>query len=286
MRRTIFSLLLSIIALPAVALDGANASHLQHLLSDASKVPHVDTPAAMPVRDFGQTVWALTLSGEMAVARNLVEVGLNAVDKAEPSGRPRGSLPPTLRADGTSDDPRYLVDAQGVSAVLEAASRYVAALPEGERAAWLNKWWKQLEAAGSFVIRWTSGLRGNPFPAYDPRYARDVGGVRESMGALLGTICAQELAARAGKSVPETWQQRRDALEALVRTTDFSDGGRADASTPWGSQQLRGILPESHPLWVARVGTTSIREYAWGPPSADNPAQILISALARPASTP
>lgn len=286
MRRWVLLLALCSAAIHAHALEGEAASHLQRLLADATRVPHEGDTAAMPVREFGQTVWALTLAGELPTAQRIVELGLAAAGTAAGSGRPAGALPPTLHADGSTDDPRYRVDAQAVAAVLEATARYVDALPEADRLGWLNKWWKEIELAGSFVIGWTYGPRGAPFPAYDPRYGRDVGGVRESMGALLATICAQELAAVAGKTVPETWQQRRDALEALVRTTDFRDGGRAIVNLPWGAAQLRGILSEDHPVWEYGLGDTTVREYAWRQPQPNEPAQLLISLLARAAATP
>lgn len=223
--------------------------------------------ASQSVRELGQRVWAHTLERRMTGAKALAELGLNAVGIAEKQGRPAGSLPPTLREDGGTDAPRYLVDAQAVSAALEAAYRYVSALPEHEREAWLTAWWPRIEAAGSFVVGWTRGARGEPYPAWDPRFARDVGGPREAPGALLGVACAQELAGMAEKTAPDTWRQRREALEILVRTTDYTDGGRPDAVPPWGLPQLRGILPEEHPLWNARVRAgaeeMTAREWAW-----------------------
>jgi len=286
MGQLLSALLLCAVAKQAVALEGEARSHLQRLLADEKLVPQTGSMAALPVRDFGQIVWALVLADELNVARTVTELGLRAVDLAKASGRPAGALPPTLRADGTTQDPRYLVDAQAVAAVLEAAARYANALPEGARGAWLDPWWPQIAAAANFVAGWSRGPRGAPFPAYDPRYGRDIGGVRESMGALLAIICAQELAALGGKLVPETWQQRRNALEALVRTTDFRDNGRGDTNIPWGIRQLRGILAEDHPLWASKLGNSTVRDYAWLTPGVSEPAQMLIAFLAPRATSP
>ena len=140
------------------------------------------------------------------------------------------------------------------------------------------------------MVGWTRGARGEPYAAYDPALGRDVGGARESMGALLGIMCAQALAETAGKDVPETWTQRREALEILVRTTDFSAGDLA----PWGPAQLRGILPDDHPLWNVKLrdaGTMwTVRALAWREPSTEGlpweqqPEQVLIAILGpRPA---
>lgn len=284
--RTVLSLLVILVALPCAALEGEAASRLQRLLGDATKVPHPADIANLLVRDFGQTAWALILSGEMTVARNLVELGLGAVKSSGQTGRPAGALPPTLHADGTTRDPRFMADAQAVASLLEAALRYAEALPGTSRKTWLDQWWNEISLASTFVIGWTRGARGAPFPAYDPRFGRDVGGARESMGALLATMCAQRLAEMADRSVPETWQQRRDALEALVRTTDFSDNGRAIVNLPWGCRHLRGILPEQHPLWNFHIGETTVRERAWRSAASNEPEQVLIGLLTQPPATP
>ena len=262
----------------AGAVDPQIAGPLQQLLADEARVPHVGKPTAMPVRDFGQTTWALLLAGQPQVARDLVEVGLVAVGKARDTGRPTGALPPTLRADGSTADPRYLVDAQAVAALLEAATRYAIAIPDAERGPWLQQWWPQIAEAGEFLVGWTRGPRGAPYPAYDPRVGRDVGGTREAIGTLLGVTCAQRLAELAGKAVPETWAQRREALETLVRTTDFSD--TVHSYLPWGARQARGLFPEDHPIWSAQTGPeegrATLRALSEMAPEPGDHSQVLI----------
>jgi hypothetical protein len=236
------------------------------------------------LRPVGQTAWALSLAGRHDNARRLAEFALKASGSAKAAKRPPGSLPAEVRLDGAPSTPRCFVDAHAVSAALEAAWRYAAGIEPKTGAAWLAQWWPQINACAEFIVNWSRGPRGEPYPAYEPACGRDAGGPFESPGALLGVMCAQNLAQLAGRSVPETWQQRRDALEILVRTTDFTDALRA-TRTPWGLAQLRGILPEEHPLWLAPTlageATRTARETAWDVPS-DPAQQIIVRKAPRP----
>jgi len=246
--------------------------------------------AAIPLRALGQTIWALTLAGQETEAGKLAEFGLNALETNAQAERPRGSVAPEVLGDTKAALPRCFMDAHAVSAVLEATWRHASSLPEAARAPWIERNWSKIEAGAEFVVGWTRGARGEPYAAYEPALGRDSGGPCESMGALVGVLCAQALAEAAGKHVPETWKQRREALEILVRTTDFG----ASSSTPWGPADLRGILPDDHPLWNAKLRDAgaewTVRSMAWREPSTlgprweQQPEQVLIALLApRPA---
>ena len=242
--------------------------------------------AAVPLRTLGQTVWALTLAGQETEAGKLAEFGLSALETTAQAERPNGSVAPEVLGDAKAVLPRCFMDAHAVSAVLEATWRHASSLPEAARAPWIERNWPKIEAGADFVVGWTRGARGEPYAAYEPTLGHDSGGPRESMGALLGVLCAQALAEAAGKDLPETWTQRREALEILVRTTDFS----ASMSAPWGPAALRGILPDDHPLWNTKVRDAgaewTVRSLAWREPSAlgprweHQPEQVLIALLA------
>lgn len=246
------ALSLVLFLLPAAALGAENdlGTLTTQLLATPSLVPVETSDHALALRDVGQTVWALQLADRPREAQAVAEFALRALDNAKGTGRPLGSLPPEVNGRGESRLPRCYVDAQAVSATLEAAWRLASAMPAPARSTWLKEWWPRIAIAADFTVGWTRGPRGEPYPAYDPALRHDLGGAFEAPGALLGVFCAQNLAQLAGQSVPETWQQRREALEILVRTTDFTDATRA-TRPPWGLPNLRGILPEDHPLWLA-----------------------------------
>lgn len=268
--------------------EGDLGSLAARLLVTPSRVPAESASVVIPLRDVGQTVWALQLAGRPQEAQAVAEFALRALDGAKNAGRPVGSLPPQVNSRGESSLPRCYVDAQAVSAALEAAWRLASAMPAPARNAWLQEWWPRIAAAAEFVVGWTRGPRGEPYPAYDPGVNHDMGGAFESPGALLGVVCAQNLAQLAGQAVPETWQQRREALEILVRTTDFTDATRA-TRPPWGLPNLRGILPEEHPLWLAPTNSgdtiQSARIAAW-PANRDTAQEIIALKVTPPTSSP
>lgn len=262
----------------------------QRLLGMPGKCPTALSQDArtnpVPLRALGQVVWALELAGQGAEAAKLAEFGLESLELDARAERPRGSVAPVVSGGGKATLPRCYVDAHAVSAVLEATCRHAAGLPKPAKRAWVERWWPNIEAGTEFVVGWSRGARGEPFPAFEPMLGRDSGGPREAMGALLGVACAQLLAEAAGKEIPTTWVQRRQALEILVRTTDFTLGERA----PWGPTEMRGILPEDHPLWNAKLrdggAIWTVRLLAWRDPGTgglrweEQPEQVIIALLA------
>lgn len=288
------ALCFSVVAFLAQPTAPEAAGLAQRLLGMPDKVPTAmaedQRPADFALRGIGQTVWALTLAGQGAEAGKLAEFGLGCLELDARAERPQGSVAPVVDGKGRARLPRCYADAHAVAAILEGAWRHAASLPDTTRQAWLERWWNPIAGGAEFVVGWTRGARGEPFAAYDPGEDRDTGGPREALGALVGVACAQALAEAAGKPVPEAWTQRRQALEILVRTTDFSAGQRV----PWGPQDLRGVVPDDHPLWNARLregnAEWTLRQYAWREPSPNGPRwesqpeQVLIALLApRPA---
>lgn len=284
MSRRISCWLAAAVASAAFAAEPNSDVLTKELLSGPASIAWATPPgdASLTLREVGQITWALELSGHGTEAEKLAEFGLRALDQSKDAERPAGSVPPAVQASGKSRLPRCYVDAHAVSAILEGAWRHASAMEQRAGSNWAARWWPQIAAGGDFVVNWTRGPRGEPYPAFEPALGRDAGGAFESPGALLGVLCAQNLAQLAGKPVPETWQQRREALEILVRTTDFTDALRAPR-VPWGCADLRGILPAPHPFWLAQVilqgEPHAAREAA---ASGDSPASQIIRAKRKP----
>lgn len=183
----------------------------------------VEQPAGQPSRAldrprFGAwTTMALLRAGDRDAATEHVTFYLNAVRSDDAPGRPAGSMPTGLYADGTAGSPAIILEVEGAAHLLWSAVAVLESMSGAERTAFLDEHWDGLALAASFLAGWTDVSSGVPLPAFNPQMMRDTSGSAQHASVYLGMASGVRLGQLA-REEPETatWSERLLELEPML----------------------------------------------------------------------
>jgi len=207
---------------------------------------------AIQARPAAWAMLALDAAGEKAAALGVLQGLCLAIRADTATDLPVGALPWAFLADGSAVGPRYIEDANAVAWLLGGAWHFWQAHASDTqmRRAYLALWPK-LAQATEYLVAWTLGRQGAPYPSYAPVEGRDVANARSNLLAYMGLQSARALAESLDRRVPATWLQRLEGVEVLLRMEHLA-GGAPSPLDPSLAFFLDGILPKEHPLRGAR----------------------------------
>jgi len=192
------------------------------------------------------TTLALDMAGyyEMAEKHTLFYAGL--VRRQDKPGRPYGSIPGAVYADGTDGWPQHILQSDATAWMLASFWRHATFLSNTEQQAYLERIWTSVVPAMQFLTAWTDGRNREPFFSFDPAVCRDTQSVHLLLTHYMGVDAALRIAGQLKKNPPERWKQRKTALDILIRFHCVDVEGKwkvADILPFWAQEFAEARLP-------------------------------------------
>lgn len=179
-------------------------------------VSHVPWAVDLP-RESVTAGLALELAGAHEAADRHLRFLAAAVRKTDMPGRPYGSMPVALYADGHEAAPGFLLDLDTAAWFLMAVWRHHLVLGEEQRPAFLTSLREDVARATEFLERWTRGTGNGPLPTFQPGLLRDASSITSMVTAYAGLQSALLIAEAAGDPVPPVRRQNLRDLEAALQ---------------------------------------------------------------------
>jgi hypothetical protein len=190
---------------------------------------------------------ALDLAGSGEQAEKLLLFHAGTAREESARGKPAGSFPAAVYANGVEALPHLVLDVEAVAWMLYALERHVAFLPQAEREALLGQVWEMVDRSADFLAGWVDGRTGIPLYSFRETVLRDVQDAQLFVNADMGMRSALELAAVQGEERP-AWEACRESWEPLFRQYMFSAEGQWNLKHPL-SVWRTGRLPADDPRW-------------------------------------
>lgn len=196
--------------------------------------------------------YALDLAGYRQTAERHVLSYRATVRKVGRRGKPRGSLPGSVYANGEEASPHWMLDTEGTAWLLWSFSQHSSFLDYAEREVFLRKVWDTTVLSADFLAGWADGRRGAPLHSYDPARLRDLRTTDLLVATHLGLESAILIAEFLGERPPVEWTRRKTELDVLLRVLCLDEG------LSWGLEEalpfsLGEILPEEDPRLAGSV---------------------------------
>ena len=214
------------------------------------------------VHDGAWTTLALDKAGYQDAAGQHTLFYAGAFRKQEKRGKPYGSIPAGLYANGVEGVPHLILDVDAVAWTLGSFWRHATFLAGDARQAYLAELWSKLVGAADFLAGWTDGRTRQPLYAFDYDMCRD----GPSQDRLLTTYMGMDAALRiaqalgisptggpgSGRGAPlaapgqgsgaplEEWTRRKRDLDALIRfhCVDKAGQWKSDAILPYWQPEI------------------------------------------------
>lgn len=212
--------------------------------SPAGSPPGVVMPA-----DSAWAIFAWDHAGAPERAEAHLRFCLDTLETTSSSGRPEGSMPSAIYPNGKTAAPRFVIQPEAAAAVLWAAAQHVKSLSPEASTAFLEKTWKQMDAAGAFLATWKDPHGTEPLYSFDCDRLRDTRSLSLLFSLHSGLAGAVTLADAAVHPRPE-WNARRNELRDLIVTQCFSEEGAwtvDDVPRHWPLE----LYPYGDPRWDA-----------------------------------
>ena len=142
-------------------------------------------------------------------------------------GRPAGSLPAAVYADGVEATPHFVLDLEAVAMTVWAFAEHGKGLPESSRQAYFEKVWEATERGADFLAGWTVDRKSAPSHAFDPNVFHDRQSWNQLVSVRLGLHSALSIARQLDREPPDEWLRRERALDALLLNSSL------DMSLTW-----------------------------------------------------
>ncbi len=197
------------------------------------------------VRDGAWTTLALDMAGYADLAERHTLFYSGAFRKDGKLGKPYGSLPAALYADGAEGAPHVVLDADAVAWTLGSFWRHASLLEDPARRSYLIKMWDRLTCAADFLVAWTDGRTRQPLYSFDYAACRDGSSPGRLLATYMGMDGALRIAETIGNPPPEEWKRRKRDLDALIRFQCVDKAGM------WKSESVL-------PFWQPEVTKTEL----------------------------
>ncbi|MFO7974599.1 MAG: hypothetical protein R6V12_08190, partial [Candidatus Hydrogenedentota bacterium] len=168
---------------------------------------HIDIP-----RKGVMGAYALGVAGRHNLVRKRIDFYLNALREEGTPGRPAGSIPAGLYANGAEALPHVILDAEAVAWVLWLCAKHAEQLPSDARATFAKEVASKIEAAADFLETWADPRTGLPRTAFNPDKLRDAPSPELAIHTYMGLQSALALAALSGQERPD-WRKRAQELQ-------------------------------------------------------------------------
>jgi hypothetical protein len=164
--------------------------------------------------------------------------GLQDSARHEPErGKPYGSLPAALYANGVEALPRVVLEPDASAWTLLSYWQHSGFLAPPQRAAFLGIVWDGVNASADFLAGWADGNTGAPQYSFDWSLLRDTRGPELTLATFAGLKSALRIAETLGHE-RQDWQRRLRELEPILLQ------GCLDSSGSWR-------VAEPLPYWIA-----------------------------------
>ena len=178
---------------------------------------------------------------------------LDLIRRTDNPGRPAGSWPVLVLADGAEVLPDTILD-PGVGAwVLSFFWRHARCLPEVERYEFLASCWPATESTVDFLVRWVDSRNRQPLAGFDANRWRDTVDDMTFLEHYMGVDAGLRIAAAVNKKPTEAWTRRKRELDALIRFHCVGRGGEwiSPAILPFWQDEFRET---ALPSWAKAAG--------------------------------
>lgn len=193
------------------------------------------------IRQTAYTTLALDMAGHHELAESHTLFYAERVRRTTQPGRPFGSVPAAVYADGTDGLPQQILESDATAWLLASFWRHAQFLPNGERQAYLERVWESVPPSMEFLTSWTDGRNREPFFSFDPRVCKDTQSIHLLLTHYMGVDAALRIAATLDKAPPESWKRRKTELDILVRFHCVDEEGK------WK-------VPDHLPFWAHEFG--------------------------------
>ncbi|MEK7794436.1 MAG: hypothetical protein AAB353_07895 [Candidatus Hydrogenedentota bacterium] len=179
-------------------------------------------PSALPplARDwprFGAWIaLAFDAAGRPDWTEELLKFYIQRVRDSDLPGKPAGSIPSALYADGTPATPEVELDLEAVGLMLWAVGRYASASAPDRDPDFLDAVWPRLLRAADFLAAWADPRTGRPWHAIEPGLDHDSRSRRHVVAAYMGLEAAIGIAQSRSEAPPPGWLRQFARLEARL----------------------------------------------------------------------
>ncbi|MEA3366040.1 MAG: hypothetical protein U9Q79_10415, partial [Candidatus Hydrogenedentes bacterium] len=219
---------------------------------------HVDIP-----RHGVMSAYVLSLAGRHELVRKRIDFYLNALRTESSPGRPAGSIPAGLYANGEEAVPHAILDVDAVGWVLWLCRHHAENLDSSERSAFIETAWRKIELAADFLASWADPRTGLPRTAFNPQKLRDDQSPGLAIHTYMGLESALALATLKGQERPE-WRKRMQEIENVIRARYIGPDGFWCIPRPelyWNIS----LVPDTHPRWQPTLDNLVTSLYATKP---------------------
>lgn len=250
--RCLLTLGMAVDATTGAVACGRGEGPADSLLAKAFEVP-LDWPAAG-----AWVTLALDAVGLHDLARDHTLFYSRAVRTDGRRGRPVGSLPLALYANGDEALPHLLLGLDGAAWTLWSFGQHGALLEEVERTGYLTELWPSVEKLGDFLAGWSETVGGVPYHGFGVTEGRDRHALFDIPLVYVGMTEALKIAEALGHGKPQ-WVRRSRSLEALTFLHCLDDRGhwRLERTLPMGPSSE--IPWSSDAQWRALVDAKQAR---------------------------
>jgi hypothetical protein len=192
---------------------------------------------------------ALDKAGFPELAERHVLFGAGLVRQTTQPGRPAGSVPATVYADGTEALPYPVLEVDGTAWTLWDISEHSRRLDKERRRAFLEGVWPSVQQGADFLVRWCDLRTRMPLHSFDPARWRDAQSNGLVAVTYIGISAAIEIADALGFK-QEEWNERRSELRALINYHCLDGTGHwtvPGALDYWAADVARPGRPRSAP---------------------------------------
>lgn len=165
-----------------------------------------------------QSAWAalaLDMAGKNEWAAAHLEFLSATVRRTDAPGRPAGSLPAAVYANGEDALPSFVLDVDAVGWFLWIIWKHSTFLPPEERAGFLEQHWEPIELATDFLVNWNNPRTSEPLPSFRPSMLRDAQDLDLLAHVVMGLAGSLRIAETLGRVRPDV-QRRLDRCQSLL----------------------------------------------------------------------
>lgn len=179
-------------------------------------------PSALPplARDWPRIgAWialAFDASGRPDWAKELLTFYIQRVRDSDLPGKPTGSIPSALYADGTPAAPEVELDLEAASLLLWAVGFHASSSAPDQDRGFPDAVWSRLRRTADFLAAWADPRTGRPWHAFEAGIDHDSRSRRHVVAAYMGLEAAIGIAQSRGEATPPGWSRQFARLEARL----------------------------------------------------------------------
>ncbi len=229
----------------------------------------VDAPAKASIsaidmpRNGAWATLALERAGKHELATRHIQFYASALRRSPAPGRPAGTLPAGLYANGVEGLPSAILDMEGAAWMLWLFQSHGECLEQEKQTEFLRGMWEAVDLAAECIVAWDEPRTGEPPPSFDPRLLRDSSRPDRFFALRMGLDSAVRIASLLGEERPG-WTQRRDELDMLIQRDFIS----SDEKWPTSASAMlwpAALYPPDDPRWWDAIVSRMKNLHAYGP---------------------